>query len=301
MKKIFYGLLWTFFSLSLLTGFLYRIQIKEAIETFLKPRLPEAKSAAEFKLNEVSVLSNESSALKTSAAPSSSGISSSAPSSLTPSSSVPASTETQKIAPVSATKLSGELPAELPGALNLNIPFASQAPFGNWDMPYQETCEEASVIMAHRYFTGQSLDADTMDKELLALIKWEEETFGYYKDTTAEEVARILREYFGHKKVEVLYEFTIDDIKKEIAAGHPVILPAAGRLLPNPYFRQPGPVYHALVVKGYTESKIITNDPGTRKGKDFLYDPQTLMKAIHNWNAENILDGEKVMIVVYPP
>lgn len=284
MRKLFYGLLGTFFSLSLLTGFLYRVHIKETIETFLKPRLPEAKTAAEFKLK---VNDSEIPAVLSNLPPS-------AVSMLTPP--APAgSTSSKTPAPPSTAEISS---SELPDAINLNIPFASQAPFGNWDMPYQETCEEASIIMAHRYFTGQSLDADTMDSELLGLIAWEEETFGYYKDTTAEEMARILREYFGHKNVEVRYEFTIDDIKKEIAVGHPVIIPAAGRLLPNPYFHQPGPVYHALVIKGYTASKIITNDAGTRKGKDFLYDPETLMKAIHNWDPDNILEGAKVMIVV---
>lgn len=274
MKKIFFSLLRTFFSLSIVVGFLYRVQIKEVVETFLRPRLPEEKTAAEFRLSEVAVLSNETSPAEVKTAPASS------------------SNVTQEAPPPLASA------SELPSAINLNIPFASQAPSGNWSMPYQEACEEASVIMAHRYFTGQSLDAETMDKELLALIAWEEETFGFSADTNAEEMARVLREYFKHRTVEVRYEFTIDDIKRELSAGHPVILPAAGRLLPNPYFRQPGPIYHVLVVKGYTASKIITNDPGTRKGKDFLYDPETLMKAIHDWNAENMLGGQKVMIVV---
>ena len=47
--------------------------------------------------------------------------------------------------------------------------------------------------------------------------------------------------------------------------GVPVLLPAAGRLLRNPYFSGQGPLYHMLVVKGYTrDGKIITDDPGTR-------------------------------------
>lgn len=191
------------------------------------------------------------------------------------------------------------LEEKIPEEINLEIPFASQAPTGNWDMPYQEACEEAATIMVHRYFENESLDPKIMDSELLRLIDWENETFGYYKDTTAEEMVRILREYFGHKNVEIKTEFTIDDIMKAVAKGHPVILPTAGRLLPNPNFRQPGPVYHTVVIKGYLKGKIITNDPGTRNGKDFLYSPEALMNAIHDWNEKDILLGRKIMIVVY--
>ena len=32
--------------------------------------------------------------------------------------------------------------------INLDIPFTSQAPSLNWDQPYQDFCEEASILMA---------------------------------------------------------------------------------------------------------------------------------------------------------
>lgn len=252
---------WIFFIaiFGILAGaFFYRVSIKESIQSFFKPRLPEAKLATQF-------------------------------------TALPKKTEQQPIGTSSLQPTTYKLPP----SVNLNIPFGSQAPFADWGMPYQEACEEAAVIMAHRFFSGEPLNAKIMDREILKLVEWQEKTFGYYKDTTAEEIARILREYFGHSDIEVRYEFTIEDIKKEVAAGHPVIVPAAGRLLPNPNFKQPGPIYHALVIKGFlANGKIITNDPGTRKGADFIYSPDALMNAIHDWNAEDILKGRKVMIVV---
>ena len=51
----------------------------------------------------------------------------------------------------------------LPVEYNLAVPFQPQAPFANWDMPYQEACEEASLIMADAYFAGQALSANDMD------------------------------------------------------------------------------------------------------------------------------------------
>ncbi len=54
-----------------------------------------------------------------------------------------------------------------------------------------------------------------------------------------------------------------------------------------------------LVIKGYTkDSMIITNDPGTRKGHNYLYDVSTLYNAVHDWNAVDIQSGAKVIIVV---
>lgn len=278
MKKYFIIAL-TLLGIALLAAlFFFRVSLKEAAQELLKPPLPEPKAASEFVEAEELLqfqTGQGNSGRKTQTAPSQT--------------------------PSPAANNQPEKPVKLAASINLDIPFGSQAPFGNWELPYQESCEEAAIIMAHRYLIGETLTPKIMDEEILKLIEWERKKFGFYEDTTAEEIARTLREYFNHDRVEVRYEFTIDDIKREIALGHPVIVPAAGRLLPNPNFRYPGPIYHALVVKGYTDTKIITNDPGTRNGHNFLYDPAALMNAIHDWNPKNILDGRPAIIVVYPP
>jgi len=87
------------------------------------------------------------------------------------------------------------------------------------------------------------------------------------------------------------------NIKKEIAAGHPVIVPAAGKVLPNPNFTNGGPNYHMLLIIGYDQTDFITNDPGTRNGKNFRYTYDGLINAIHDWNPNNILDGRKAVLV----
>jgi len=35
----------------------------------------------------------------------------------------------------------------LPESYNLGVPFTSQAPEANWQIPFKEACEEASVLM----------------------------------------------------------------------------------------------------------------------------------------------------------
>lgn len=189
-----------------------------------------------------------------------------------------------------------------PAEFNLAVPFTSQAPHGNWELPYQELCEEASSLMAAAYFRGDpagKIDPDKADTELLKLVEFEESFFGYYKDTTAEETALLIEAYY-HLTTELMTDPTVEQIKVAVAAGFPVIVPAAGRLLGNPNFTPPGPVYHMLVIKGYTESGFITNDPGTRLGADYFYSFDAVMNAMHDWNGGDVENGTKVVIVVKP-
>jgi hypothetical protein len=189
----------------------------------------------------------------------------------------------------------GSLPAEF----NLAVPFTPQAPFAVWDELHDEACEETAVMMVDAFFTNRSFTPQSADDEINAIVNWELQTFGYWLDTTAEETAQILREKYGYQNVKVVYDIDINDIKWEVASGHPVILPAAGQLLGNIYFQQPGPLYHMLVVRGWTkDGQIITNDPGTKRGEGYLYDPDVLINAVHDWNGGDVENGRKAMIVV---
>jgi hypothetical protein len=89
-------------------------------------------------------------------------------------------------------------------------------------------------------------------------------------------------------------------MKKYLAKRKPIIVPAAGRMLGNPYFTAPGPLYHNLVLTGYDGDTIITNDPGTKRGKDYKYDIGTLYGAIHDFtgNKDDIEKGRKAMIIL---
>ena len=200
-------------------------------------------------------------------------------------------------APAYAGRQAGEI--SIKTTLNLPVSFAPQAPFADWGMPYQEACEEASIIIAAKYFKNEPLDKHIMDREILDLVEWEKGYFGYWQDTTAAEVVKILKEYYdvnSHTTTEV----TTEKIKKELNKGNLIIVPTAGRLLDNPYFSGEGPAYHMLVIRGYDRNEFITNDPGTKRGDGFKYKYDNLINAIHDWNEtkENIYEGRKVMVVV---
>jgi hypothetical protein len=46
-----------------------------------------------------------------------------------------------------STSTSDPNEAALPNELNIDLPFYTQAPTGNWDYPWQDACEEASVAL----------------------------------------------------------------------------------------------------------------------------------------------------------
>jgi len=198
------------------------------------------------------------------------------------------------------------------GSINLAVPFMAQAPTGNWELPYQEACEETSAILVDGFYKNKTLTTSEAEEAILKLVTWEKKRFGYYFHTTSEETAIILREYFGYRKVEVLPVKNSDDIKQQLFAGRPVIVAFSGRDLKNPYYTAPGPAYHMLVIKGVTEEgDFITNDVGTKRGHNYIYDDQVIYQAIHDaptggdgWplasEEDYIKSGDKVMIVVYP-
>lgn len=189
-------------------------------------------------------------------------------------------------------------------ALNLDVPFFSQAPQGDWGAPYQEACEEASLLLAWYYVTGQTPSMATFEKDLLAMVDWEVDYFGQYEHTTIEQTAEIARVYLGYENVEVATGPTAEELREWLGQGYPIVAPFAGRSLGNPYFTGLGPVYHNLVIRGYDGAQFITNDVGTRHGKNFTYDEGVIMEALHDWHdaaatdPDGILQGEKKVLIM---
>jgi len=185
---------------------------------------------------------------------------------------------------------------EIPAKHSLQVPFTSQAPFANWDPVYEDACEEASLIMIEYYLRGEDLDSKELaDKEILDLISLEN-SLGFGPSITMAELNRLAKIHYGRNtgRIETA---TISNIEKDLAAGKPVIIPANGKMLENPNFRNGGPVYHNLVITGYDSKEFITNDPGTRKGHNYRYPKDLLLDAIHDWDADDINSGAKVYLV----
>ncbi len=190
-------------------------------------------------------------------------------------------------------------PSSLRADINWDVPFTSQAPFGEWDALHGEACEEASVLMVLRYFSGQKIASPDDAEKAIQHFVAANEALGFPVDDTAAEVITLLKSEDSSVSATLLKNPSIDDLKSVLSAGSLVIVPAAGQQLGNPYFRRPGPRYHMLVLRGYTkDGYVITNDPGTKHGEQYAYKWETMMNAIHDWNGGEVESGAKVVVVV---
>lgn len=187
-----------------------------------------------------------------------------------------------------------------PTHASITVPFTPQAPFADWSDTYNEACEEASLIMIEYFYRGKALDANLANAEIIALIDWETNN-NYAVDVKAEDLATIARAHFERlAKVYTGENVSVENIQKLIAAGYPVIIPAAGRMLGNPHYSGDGPPYHMLIISGYDDQGFITQDPGTKAGQNYRYTYDTLMNAIHDWtgNQNSIRSGQKAMLII---
>ncbi|MBL8030169.1 MAG: C39 family peptidase [Candidatus Doudnabacteria bacterium] len=192
----------------------------------------------------------------------------------------------------------------LPKVFLNKAPFTVQAPTANWnDKMYAEGCEEASMLMAAEYFSGNTesmLNTSYALEKIKELAEWEQEKFGYHLDINAEKMAITLKEYLG-LNAEIIHSMTEDHMKSELLKNRLIIWIVNGQELNNPNFRTPGPPFHVLLIKGYDSEGFVTNDPGTRKGMNYPYTYETLFNAGGDWdhtiNAVN--KGSKTAIVVW--
>ncbi len=179
----------------------------------------------------------------------------------------------------------------IPTQKYLDVQFICQAPLqteANWVF-HEESCEEAALLMAYNYEMGIEVSKEEANEIILDMIEWQNENFGGHFDIYADQLKEFAVGYYNLKneQIKVIKNATIEEIKKEITSGHPVVVPITGELLKNPYYPYPG--YHMLTVTGFTEDRIITNDNGTRHGEDFSYDIDVFEKAMKDTGGDILI------------
>lgn len=185
-----------------------------------------------------------------------------------------------------------------------DVPFTSQAPFGNWsDAEQNYGCEEASLLMAVYWAEGEKLTPEIALREIKAMSKFEKDKYGDFHDTSIKDTLDLLKTYLKYENAFSKFDIGIEDIKKELAEGNLVVVPINGTILNNIYYTPPGPFLHQMLIIGYddTTREFIAHDPGTMHGANYRYSYKTVEKALMDYPTgfnEPVKEIRSAMIVV---
>jgi len=186
-----------------------------------------------------------------------------------------------------------------------DVPFSPQAPFANWeDSRQQDGCEEASALLAAYWGKEKKLNREQALNKILDISRFEENNYGEYRDTSAQDTLNwLLKDYFDYQKAALKKKAELRDLIYEIKKGNLIIAPMNGQTLGNIYYTPPGPSRHMIVIRGYDEIKktFITNDPGVGNGEMFEYDQDIFYNSIRDYPTGYhvpIEEVEKNVIVV---
>jgi hypothetical protein len=190
--------------------------------------------------------------------------------------------------------------------VKLAVPYVSEVPDGRWVGSWKNACEEASITMLQAYYSGQKTISIASAKAFMQnLFNIEHKLWNSDANTDTARTLMLITDDsdFNGRIVEAP---TVSDIKAELDAGRPVIVPLNGFTLGNKNipFLASGSGYHMFVIVGYDGStgEFITNDTGdTVNGPGHRYKYARLMNAIHDYDSvDKKTDGPSRVIFTYP-
>ncbi len=81
----------------------------------------------------------------------------------------------------------------LPATANIDVPFTSQAPTGNWSEPWQKACEETSIYMVTSFYAEDTIKRDEAIKHIKAIIAAKNEEFQVSGDESLEKISELIK------------------------------------------------------------------------------------------------------------
>lgn len=189
------------------------------------------------------------------------------------------------------------VPVDEPMA-SIDVPFTSQAPEGNWSEPWKNACEETSIYMVSSFYENDPIKREEAVKKIKEILEVKNEKFSVSKDESLETISRLITELELPWTTELIKNPTVEDLKKELAEGRPIIVPVYAPSLNNPYYGPEEPDYHVLVLTGYDDAEdvFIVNDPGTKNGQGLRFSYEIFMSAIHDLDAKEVTKGTKAVL-----
>lgn len=217
----------------------------------------------------------------------------------------------EKLTSIKDNNLQGNQTLILPKEKGIDVKFYSQFPLNistwiKYDEPYQNFCEEASLLNWYYHLLWIEPDLKEYNQDLLKLKEIEDLLFEWwYKHTSLEDTLKLLIAFQDEQKVfwEIIEKPSIQIIKEHINKWNLIIAPLYGKWLSNNLFIDWWPIYHNLLIKWYTEGNFITNEVWVSKWDWFMYNQTELMENIHNYDEklypDNFQEWKKEILILY--
>ena len=185
-----------------------------------------------------------------------------------------------------------------PPKANVAVPFTSQAPTGDWSEPWQNACEETSIYMVSSFYANDPIKRDQAVAQIKEIFKVKNADIKVSKDESLATISQLIVDLKLPWTTQIVSDPTKEALKKELAAGRPIIVPVYAPALHNPHYDAVSPDYHVLVLTGYDDAAgvFIVNDPGTKDGQGLRFPYDTFMAAIHDLNAKDPTAGKKAVL-----
>jgi hypothetical protein len=171
-----------------------------------------------------------------------------------------------------------------PQHVSLHVAYVAQALDGDWVAPWDEACEEASLLMVEAYYDGQiAIPKKQARGRMQDMFDWEDRAFQKNDDTDAEQTTHLVSQHTSFHAT-VIRNPTLGDIKHELSSQRPVIA------FVNMYqlYQEPdlGDSFHVLVITGYDDQAqtFHVNDPARKNQHTYPY--AVLLNALHDYNPE---------------
>jgi hypothetical protein len=190
----------------------------------------------------------------------------------------------------------------LPSKKNIDVPFTSQAPAGDWSEPWQNACEETSIYMVTSYYKNDPIKRDEAVKKIQEILAVKNQNFKVSHDESLETIAELIKTLGLPIDAQIKTDPTVDDLKAELAKDRPIIVPVYSPSLWSSSYHGGGADYHVLVLTGYDDEQgvFIVNDPGSTNGQGLQFPYDKFMAAIHDLNSKNYKAGTKAVLFTKP-
>ena len=190
-----------------------------------------------------------------------------------------------------------------------NLDFIVQAPLktkNNWNKHY-ESCEEASLFLAHYNTNNLYFDNQSADIELEKLNFYEENNLWivkdkkhnidtdliYLRDISIKEIYDLSKDYYWYTKkdIHIINSPSLETLKYLIYNNYILVVPSNTKILANPNFNQSTDSYHVIDLVWYDEYNFITLDPWTSRWAFYKYNFDKAINWIrNNWDKIIILE-----------